>query len=338
MAATVPAAESAPRAPEKAQAQDLSPLVADWQRWLAETRGASPRTAEAYGADVAAFLAFLKEYHGREPALADLAAASLTDFRAWLAARAADGLGAASRARAIAGVRNLYHWLERQEKLHNAALELLRRPRARRPVPRPLTPERCSALVDSAGTAEGVPPWVALRDQALFLMLWGCGLRLGEALALEGDALPPSQKDGSVAAGVMAVLRLTGKGRKQRAVPVLPAVLAAVTAYRTACPYGTGPDRPLFAGVRGGRLDAAVAQKRMRMLRGALGLPETATPHALRHSFATHLLADGADLRAIQDLLGHASLSTTQRYTDVESDRLLAVYQAAHPRAGTGTG
>ncbi|MGQ9366903.1 tyrosine recombinase XerC [Azospirillum sp. ST 5-10] len=302
---------------------DVQEALAQWRRWLESEKGVSPHTLEAYLHDVAEFLSFLTGYHGAPPSLNALGDLKAMDFRAWLAKRAGDGLGAASRAREMAAVRNLFRWLDRSGRLHNPIIGILKTPRAKRPMPRPLSPPDAATLLDAAGD-EPEAPWVGARDRALFTVLYGCGLRIAEALALTRAAAPLGD-----------TLRVLGKGRKERIVPVLPAVNAAVRAYLEACPHRPGPDGPLFVGVRGGPLNPAVAQRQMQRLRRLLGLPDSATPHALRHSFATHLLAGGGDLRAIQDLLGHASLSTTQRYTDVENEQLFAVYASAHPRART---
>ena len=302
-------------------APDLRDALAAWMRWLASEKRASAHTLGAYAGDVDGFLGFLTGHRGGPPALADLGDLRLSDFRAWLAWRARSGTGAASRARNLSGLRSFFHFLDRTGRLHLPALQAVRTPRAARPLPRPLTPDQARAVVEAGGGRTGEAAWVAARDRALFTLLYGCGLRLGEALGLDRRDLP---RDG--------VMTVTGKGRKQRQVPVLPAVGRALQAYLSLCPHARGEDGPVFVGVRGGRLDRAVAERQMRHLRSALGLPDDATPHALRHSFATHLLCEGGDLRAIQELLGHSSLSTTQRYTDVDSERLLAVYRSAHPR------
>ncbi|WP_029011036.1 tyrosine recombinase XerC [Azospirillum halopraeferens] len=300
---------------------DVQEALAHWRRWLESEKGVSPHTLAAYVGDVAVFLAFLTEYRGAPPSLNDLGDLRAMDFRAWLARRAGDGLCAASRARALAAVRNLFRWLDRSGRLHNPAIASLATPRAKRPMPRPLSEADAATLLDAAGE-EADAPWVGARDRALFTVLYGCGLRIAEALGLTRRDAPLGD-----------TLRVLGKGRKERIVPVLPAVNEAVRAYLDLCPHRHGPDGPLFTGVRGGPLNPAIAQRRMQHLRRLLGLPDTATPHALRHSFATHLLAGGGDLRAIQDLLGHASLSTTQRYTDVENEQLFTVYAGTHPRA-----
>ncbi len=307
-------------------APDLVEALGQWRRWLECERGASVHTVDAYVRDVTAFLTFLTDYHGRRPGLADLGDAGLADFRSWLSARAAAGLVAASRARALASLRNLFRWLERKGCLHNGAIGLVRHPRLRRGVPRPVAEPAAADLLDLAQT-EPLEAWIGLRDRALLTLLYGCGLRIGEALGLNRGQVPRA------ADGGLGTLVVTGKGDKQRVVPVLPAVVVALDAFLAACPFRGGAGDPLFVGERGGRLNAGVAQRQLRVLRRTLGLSDSVTPHALRHSFASHLLADGADLRAIQDLLGHASLSTTQRYTEVETERLMAVYQAAHPRA-----
>jgi integrase/recombinase XerC len=291
--------------------------------WLGQERRAAPLTVAAYGADLAAFLGFLTGHLGGEPDLAALAALRPADFRAWLAAEAAAGASNATRARHLAAVRSFFRWLARRQGVDNPAVRLTATPRARRPIPRALTPADARAVAEEAGEASD-SAFVQARDEALFTMLYGCGLRIAEALALDVRDAPQPGGD--------APLRVVGKGSKQREVPVLPAVRAAVAAWLALHP-GRAPHSPLFVGVRGARLDPAVAQRSMRLFRRQRGLPEHATPHALRHSFATHLLDGGADLRAIQDLLGHASLSTTQRYTSVETTRLMEVWRKAHPRA-----
>jgi integrase/recombinase XerC len=315
-----------PAAPERlTAAADLSAAVEDWQRWLRHERRASPHTLDAYRRDLAAFLAFLAGHLGKPPALADLARLTRADFRGWLAARSAADLQVSSTARALSVVRNFFRFLARHGRVDNAVLSTVRTPRLPRSVPKALTAAEAAEAVDAAGD-HAREPWIAKRDTAVLALLYGCGLRLGEALSLNrGDA--PRLRGEEI-----QTLVITGKGRKQRAVPVLPAVAAAIADYLTACPYAGDVDAPLFRGARGARLNPRLVQLRLQEMRARLGLPESATPHALRHSFATHLLAGGGDLRAIQELLGHASLSTTQRYTDVDAAALLAVYDKAHPR------
>jgi len=294
--------------------------------WLADERRASPLTVEAYAGDLATFLGFLTRHLGGEPDLAALGSLRSADLRAWLAFLAEEGLGNASRARRLSAVRSFFRFLARRHGMTNPAIGLLSRPRARPPVPRALSvPEARTVTEDIAAMADSTA--LSARDTALFTLLYGCGLRISEALALNvRDAPLP---------GRSAALRVLGKGAKERIVPVLPAVREAVAAWLRLHPDPVA-DSPLFLGARGKRLDAAVAQRVLRNFRRLHGLPEHATPHALRHSFATHLLAGGADLRAIQDLLGHASLSTTQRYTSVDETALLAVWQRAHPKARAG--
>ena len=295
--------------------------IGEWRAWLAHERRASPHTVDGYGRDLAAFFRYLAAHLGYPPGLQDLDALSPADFRGYLANLGGAGLARPSIARALSVVRGFFRFLDRAGLVSNAAVGAVRTPKVGRSLPRPL------AVADALGVVEGAggfddDPWVAKRDTALFTLLYGCGLRIGEALALNRRDAPSG-----------ASMTVRGKGQKERVVPVLPVVGEAIADYLDACPHPGGGDAPLFLGVRGARLNAGVVQRRMRLLRAALGLPETATPHSLRHSFATHLLAGGGDLRTIQELLGHASLSTTQRYTEVDSDRLLAVYRATHPRA-----
>ena len=301
----------------------LARAAAGWQQALAGERRASAHTLAAYRRDLAAFLGFVGEHRGERPSLALLQRLGPGDFRAWLARRMADGLARTSTARALSAVKSFFRHLDRRGIASNQVVDGVRAPKLPRQVPRPLAPDEATdllALIDEAG--EG-PRWLALRDLALLMLLYGAGLRIGEALALEVGRLR--------AAG--EALTVVGKGGKERMVPLLPRLRAAIEAYLEARPDGAPAASPLFIGARGGRLAAAVAQRRFRELRGRLGLSDSATPHAMRHSFATHLLAGGADLRTIQELLGHASLSTTQRYTEVDAEGLLAVYRKAHPRA-----
>ncbi len=289
--------------------------------WLGKERRAAPLTVEAYGADIAGFLGFLTQHLGAEPDLSALAELRQTDIRAWLASEAAAGASNATRARRLSAVRSFYRFLARRHGVDNAALQLIATPRAKRPVPRALTADQARDVTERIGEMSD-PAAIQARDTALFILLYGCGLRIAEALALDVRDAPLASE----------ALRVLGKGSKERIVPVLPAVREAIVAWLALHP-SRQPDSPLFVGARGGRLDPAVAQRTLRNFRRLYGLPEHATPHALRHSFATHLLAGGADLRSIQDLLGHASLSTTQRYTSVDEARLIEVWRKAHPRA-----
>ncbi len=291
--------------------------------WLEGERRASALTVREYGRDLADFLGFLVRHLGGEPDLAALAAVSQADVRAWLALQAERGQGNATRARHLAAVRSFFRFLSRRHGVANPAPGLLATPKARRPLPKALAPADARGVAEDAGDVSD-DPRVQARDVALFTLLYGCGLRIAEALALDVRDRP---RPGGA-------LRVVGKGEKQRILPVLPAVHAALDAWLALHPRAGDPAAPLFPGLRGKRLNPAVAQRTMRHYRRLAGLPEHATPHALRHSFATHLLAGGADLRSIQDLLGHASLSTTQRYTAVDEAGLLAVFRATHPHAG----
>jgi len=301
----------------------------DYLDWLAQERRASPHTVEAYGRDIRDLLDFLTRHLGARPDAAALAALRLADLRGFLAARAAEGASNATRARQLAAIRGFLRFLARRQGTPPVAVAGLRGPRRKPPLPRALSPADAREVASGIGVVRmtpqtPLPQWQAARDTALFTLLYGSGLRISEALGLDvRDAPLPGSED---------ALRITGKGGKARIVPVLPVVREAIAAWLALRP-GAEPDEPLFLGVRGDRLDPAVAQKAMRDHRRLAGLPEHATPHALRHSFATHLLAGGADLRAIQELLGHASLSTTQRYTAVDTEGLLATWRMAHPRA-----
>ncbi len=296
-------------------------IIEDWRRWLIHEKRASRHTIDAYNRDLGAFLTFLQTHLGGPPGLADLEGLAAADFRAWMARRAADGASRSSIARAMSVLRGFFRWLERNGHGANQAIRAMRSPKRPQGMPKPLTVTDTDLLLDSVDLLPG-EPWETQRDVALFTLLYGCGLRISEALGLNRGEAPVGDS-----------LTVTGKGSKQRMLPVLPVVREAVQAYLKLCPRQPGNDGPLFLGTRGKRLNPGVAQKRLRELRLLLGLPDTVTPHALRHSFATHLLGAGGDLRAIQELLGHASLSTTQRYTAVDSDSLMAAYRAAHPRA-----
>jgi integrase/recombinase XerC len=295
--------------------------IGGWLDWLAAERRASPRTLDAYRRDVSQFLQFLALHIGGAPGLKALEDVKPADLRGFLAARRGRGVAHASNARALSSLRSLFRWLDRNRYAANHAVARIKSPKLPRGAPKPLTLPEAEALIDGAGE-DAREPWIAARDSALFTLLYGCGLRIAEALDLTRRVLPLGE-----------ALTVMGKGRKERVVPVLPAVAEAVERYAALCPFAGGKTAPLFVGARGKRLQAGVVQKRMRDLRAALGLPDHATPHKLRHSFATHLLAGGGDLRAIQELLGHASLSTTQRYTDVDAAALLKAFDLAHPRA-----
>jgi integrase/recombinase XerC len=299
---------------------DLRAAIGLWLAWLGGERRASAHTLAAYGRDLAFFLDFLAGHLAETPSLATFGQLAPADFRAYLAHRAAT-VERPSIARGLSVLRTFIRFLERRHLAASPALAVLRAPKLPHSVPKPLSVEDAAEMIDApAALVESA--WQAKRDVAVLTLLYGCGLRISEALGLSRAEMPAGE-----------VLAITGKGQKQRIVPVLPAVRQAIADYLAACPYTLAADGPLFVGARGGPLNPRLVQRRMAALRNLLGLPETATPHALRHSFATHLLGAGGDLRAIQELLGHASLSTTQRYTSVETARLLQVYDAAHPRA-----
>jgi integrase/recombinase XerC len=302
---------------------DLRAARQSWLKALATERRLSPETVEAYERDTRQFLQFLTGHCGGPPGLGDVAELRAADLRAFLAARRNGGAGARTLGRGLAGVRSLLRFLERRGLANAAGAAALRAPKQPKSLPKPLMAEDARRVV-SAGEQLAEEPWIAARNAAVLTLLYGCGLRISEALGLKGADLSSPQD---------RLLRVTGKGGKTRLVPVLPAALRALAEYRRLCPYALGPQDALFRGARGGPLDPAIVQREMRKLRSALNLPQTATPHALRHSFATHLLGRGGDLRTIQELLGHASLSTTQIYTGVDTARLLEVYEAAHPRA-----
>ncbi len=310
---------------QRAGAEEDAPdaLLRDWLRYLAQERGFSARTVDAYGRDVGAFLGFLQGHLGEPAGLGALKTLEPYDVRAYLAhrRRGAGALQDRSLARALAAIRSFFRWLERRRNTSNARLGLVRGPRLKRTLPRPVSENAALAVLSAAGE-DARTPWIAARDVAVLTLLYAAGLRISEALSLRACDHPLPE-----------ALRILGKGGKARLAPILPAARDAVAHYAQACPYVLAPDEALFRGARGAPLSPRVVQALMQRVRARLGLADSATPHALRHAFATHLLAAGGDLRAIQDLLGHASLSTTQIYTEVESTRLAEAYARAHPRA-----
>lgn len=306
-------------------ADDLAQLAKAWLDSLRHERRLSPRTLAAYQHDLADFVSFMQEHLGEEVKVASLMALRPTDIRAWLARRHQTGLAKSSTARSMAGVRSFFAWMDKHHGLHNPSFKAIRTAGFRRPLPRPLAASQAVAVTEMADDLGGTG-WIADRDRAVLTLLYGAGLRIGEAIGLDRRAV------GEDPAG-MVELRVVGKGQKERIVPILPVIAAAIAHYVQSCPFVLPADGPLFVGARGGRLQPSLVQAQMRRLRQHLDLPETATPHALRHSFATHLLSAGTDLRAIQELLGHQSLSTTQIYTAVDDSRLQAVFAKAHPRA-----
>ena len=304
-------------------------LALEMTRWLAHLRSErrlSPKTLEAYTRDVRQFLEFLGEHWSTRVTLAGFAALEATDVRAFMAMRRGNEIGGRSLMRALAGLRSFGRFLEREGKGKIGALSAIRAPKVGKSLPKPIPVAAAKRFTDADERAgEARDPWIWARDAAVMALLYGSGLRISEALGLKRREVPlPGAGD---------VLIVNGKGNKTRMVPVLRNVLALVQDYVAMCPHPLPPEGPIFVGARGGPLKARIIQLTMAPLRGALGLPDSATPHALRHSFATHLLSRGGDLRAIQELLGHASLSTTQIYTGIDSERLLEVYRAAHPRA-----
>jgi len=303
-------------------APDVNAEIARWLGYLGAERRMSPKTLDAYARDVGQFLEFLGRHLGEPPSLEALAGLAPADVRAFMAARRADGLGSRSLMRVLAGARSFARFLERNGKGKVGALSAVRAPKVARTLPKPLAVAAARRVADvDLRAGEAREPWVLARDAAVLALLYGSGLRVSEALSLKRRDLATGD-----------AMTVTGKGNKTRMVPVLPQVAKLIADYIALCPFDLPDDGALFVGSRGGPLSPRIVQLAMASLRGALGLPDTATPHALRHSFATHLLARGGDLRAIQELLGHASLSTTQIYTAVDSERLLEVYKSAHPR------
>ena len=293
----------------------------DWLHSQKALKGASDNTIEAYARDVRGFLTFLTEHKGGLQGIGALKAVTLSDMRSWMARCRAEEIGARSLARKLSAVKSFYRWLSEREGFDATPVMAARAPKFQKKLPRPLAEDAAQGVIDTLDLQSQVP-WVAARDQAVVTLLYGCGLRISEALGLTGADLP-----------LGGSLRIIGKGGKERVVPVIGPAREAVEVYLRLCPYPTEPDTALFRGVRGGSLGPRAVQKVVEQVRLQLGLPASVTPHAMRHSFATHLLNAGGDLRAIQELLGHASLSTTQAYTAVDTARLMEVYRRAHPKA-----
>ncbi|MEE2526904.1 tyrosine recombinase XerC [Hyphobacterium sp. HN65] len=292
-----------------------------WLDHLAGEKRYSEKTVESYGRDVEGFLDFQFAHRGARLSIGDLGSLRASDYRAWLASRRREGVSARSLARFLSSVRSFYRYIERRWGVDGSALGLVETPKVPRSLPKPISADAARQMIAETAAREK-PDWVAARDEAVLMLLYGCGLRISEALALTGSDLPLGE-----------VIRVTGKGQKTRLVPVLPAVREAMARYVALCPFALDPAEAAFRAIRGGALGARAVQSLTTDLRSRLGLPASATPHALRHSFATHLLAGGGDLRTIQELLGHASLSTTQIYAAVEGEQLARVHAAAHPRA-----
>jgi integrase/recombinase XerC len=293
-------------------------------RWLDHARAldaVADNTIKAYRANVLGFLAFMQGHFGEAQGIGAISRIGVGDMRAWMASERSRGIAPRSLARALSAVKSFYRWLSEREGFEPTAVLSARAPKFHRKLPRPLAEDAAREMIDRVGL-QATEPWVAARDEAVVTLLYGCGLRISEALGLTGRDLPLPE-----------VLRIRGKGGKERIVPVIPAAREAVAHYVSLSPFEPEPNAPVFRGARGGALSARAIQKVMEQARLQLGLPATATPHAMRHSFATHLLARGGDLRAIQELLGHASLSTTQAYTAVDAAHLMDVYERAHPRS-----
>ncbi|MCA0962263.1 tyrosine recombinase XerC [Salipiger bermudensis] len=305
---------------------EISPAARDaLEGWLTAARalrGNSENTITAYRADVLEFIVFLTAHHAEPQGLAPLARVTTPDMRAFLAHLRGQGVGSRSMARKLSAVKSFYRWLAEREGFEPTAVMMARAPKFQKKLPRPLAEDAAKAMIDTV-EMQAADSWIGARDAAVVTLLYGCGLRISEALGLRGLDLPLGES-----------LRIVGKGGKERIVPVLPVARRALDTYLRLCPYDPEPDAPVFRGKRGGALNPRLIQKVTEAARLQLGLPATATPHAMRHSFATHLLAAGGDLRAIQELLGHASLSTTQAYTSVDEVHLMKVYAATHPKAG----
>ena len=294
--------------------REIKQLIAQWQSWLLNERRYSPHTLDAYSRDLSGFFDFAAEHLGKVPETADLAKLEVRDFRAYLSQRAARHIDKSSLARELSTLKNFFKWLARYDILRNPALSVIRTPRRAKVLPKALEVNDTFNVIDEAQNLAS-NSWQGLRDMAIFTLLYGCGLRISEALSLNvGDI------------GNNDFLRIKGKGNKERIVPLLPVVVENINKYLAECPYQPKQGEPLFLGARGDRLVPRIIQRQMQKIRAYLGLPDNLTPHALRHSFATHLLAEGTDLRSIQELLGHASLTTTQRYTDVQIETLKKEY------------
>lgn len=292
-----------------------------WGQWLHALDGASLHTVSAYTRDVSEFLAFMAIHFGGSAGIAQLSEIRQADMRAWMASQRASGLGSRSLARKLSSIKSFARWLAEREDYDISAILAMRAPKYQRTLPRPLSATDAREMIETVPLQSG-SDWTGLRDAAVLTLLYGCGLRISEALGLTGRDLPLRDS-----------LRVSGKGGRERIVPLLPVARDAVSDYLRACPHATTKDSPVFRGVRGGALGRRHVAKVMAAARMQLGLPASATPHAMRHSFATHLLAAGGDLRAVQELLGHASLQSTQIYTAVDTGELMKIYHSAHPRA-----
>lgn len=311
---TVPLITAAPR---------LRSAVERWQTWLGSERRLAMKTLEAYDRDMDQFLRFLTLHLGHPPSLSDIGTLHPSDIRSFMAWRRTDKVGSRSLARGLSGIRSFMRFMEREGLANSAAFSAVKAPKQPHTLPKPLTEPSASAVIDPDNSLSE-DPWITARDTAVLTLLYGAGLRISEALSLTRAEAPTGKTD---------MIRIKGKGGKERLVPILPVIRDAITDYLRLCPYSLKPEAALFRGARGGPLNPRLIQKAVEKLRSALNLPETATPHALRHSFASHLLGKGGDLRTIQELLGHASLSSTQIYTEVDADSLMTLYDKVHPRS-----
>ncbi len=304
-------------------AADLSARFQQWLIYLQHEKHFSRHTLRAYTKDILFFFEFLTAHLGQPPSLNDLGNTSIQDFRSWLTKRLKDGASNATRARQLSSIRSFLSWLDKQGHMHNPYVKNIRTPKLPKKLPRNLPVDQALRLSHNTAALKNQEDWIVFRDRALFILLYGCGLRIDEALQLNYGTRP-----------INGELRVMGKGRKERQVPVLDIIEKAIADYILKCPLQPfKKDTPLFLGARGGRLNQGVAQRQLRQIRRIMNMPEHLTPHALRHSFATHILVNGANLREIQELLGHASISTTQRYTDFDNKQLLDIYLKSHPRA-----
>ena len=303
-------------------AADLADRYHAWVDFLRYEKHFSHHTLRAYTKDLLSFFEFLTHHLGKQPSMDDLGETSLRDFRSWLTQRMVEGASNATRARQISCIRSFLKWLDRNGYLHNPAIGSIRTPKLPKKLPRALPVDQAKTLTRNLEGIAHQEFWIAYRDRALFTLLYGCGLRINEALQLDYSTRPQGGE-----------VRVIGKGNKERLVPVLDIVQETLDEYISQCPISFEKNTPLFLGSRGGRLNQGVAQRQLRILRKSMSLPESLTPHALRHSFATHILENGGDMRSIQELLGHASLRTTQRYTDFDDRQLMEIYRKSHPRA-----
>lgn len=302
-------------------AEDASPVAQGWLAFLTHEKKLLPKTLEAYARDLSQFGAFLSEHLGAPAGVDDLRGLTGSDFRSFMAYRRNDGVESRSLARQVSAIRSFFGYAERSGAFKNTAYGVVRSPKLPRRLPRPLQIEAAVSMTDTAAFADAEAlQWIVARDRAVFILLYACGLRISEALGLTLRQIRQEP------------VMIKGKGGKTRIVPMLPEARTAVEQYAALCPFAVAADQPLFRGAKGGSLLPRIIQLQMERMRGFLGLPDTATPHALRHSFASHMLASGADLRVIQELLGHASLSTTQVYTDVNREHLLQQYRKAYPK------